>query len=121
MKKLPTFEMFKKTMTNGAGRPERRFIEQYGNISFEEAYPLYISDLSKYFGQQDKINAFEQFLIAKGVERTQSNISESRYYHYEGVKYRFSSHVYPTGSMSDNTLKTIDFAADPEMIDTINF
>lgn len=108
-------------MTNGAGRPERRFIERYGNVSFEEAYPVYISEISKMFDRSDKIKAFEAYLIAKGVRATQSNISESRYYYYNGVKYRFSGHIYPTGSMTDNTIETVDFAADPHLIDTIKF
>lgn len=119
MATIPTFDQFKKTFTNGAGRPERRFIQQYGNVSFEEAYPLYVQRITEMFSTHEKIDAFEKFLRSQGVEQKQSNISESRYYYYNGMKYRFSSHVYPTGSMTSEYC--IDFAADPELIHTIKF
>lgn len=117
--KTPNFDQFKKTFTNGVGKRDRRMIEQYGDISFEDAYPLYLKRISSFFGNQEKINAFEKHLISLGVNCTESNVSESRYYTYEGVKYRFSSHVYPTGSMTSDFC--IDFAADPELINDINF
>ncbi len=119
MKTLPTFEQFKKTMTNGAGRPERRFVEMYGNVTFDEAYPVYLQKITEMFSTKDRINAFEDYLISLGLSETQSKISESRYYFYEGMKYRFSGHVYPTGSMTSDFC--IDFAADPELIHTIKF
>lgn len=119
MKSVPTFEQFKKTFTNSVGRPERRFFEQYGQVSFEEAYPKYISMVMQMFSTGDKISAFENFLRSQGVEEKQSNISESRYYYYNGMKYRFSNHVYPTGSMTSDTC--IDFAANPELVHQIAF
>lgn len=117
--KIPTLEQFKKTFTNGAGRPERRFIEQYGNVSFEEAYPLYVERIIEVLSTLDKIVAFEKHLRSLGLEEKQSNISESRYYYHNGMKYRFSAHVYPTGSMTSENC--IDFAADPQLIHTIKF
>jgi len=119
MATIPTFEQFKKTFTNRAGKPERRFIEQYGNVSFEDAYPLYVERITAMFSTSEKIEAFEKFLRSLGLEEKQSNISESRYYHYNGMKYRFSNHIYPTGSMTSDFC--IDFAADPELIHTIKF
>lgn len=114
-----SFELFKKTLTNGVGKPDRRFIEQYGNVSFEDAYLVYEEESKKRFLMYEKIEEFELFLISQGVTETQSNVSESRYYSYKGMKYRFSSHIYPTGSMtSDNC---IDFAADPHLIHEIKF
>lgn len=118
MKNIPTFEQFKKTFTNGVGKPERRFIEQYGNISFEQAYPLYVQRINTMLSTQDKIEQFEKHLRSLGLQDKQSNISESRYYFYNGIKYRFSNHVYPTGSMTSDYC--VDFAANPELINTIN-
>ena len=119
MATIPTFERFKKIFTNRAGKPERRFIEQYGDVSFEEAYPLYVERITAMFSTKDKIDAFEKFLRSQGVECKQSNVSESRYYYYNGMKYRFSSHIYPTGSMTSEYC--VYFAADPELIHTIKF
>lgn len=119
MKTVPSFEMFKKTMTKYNGKTERRFFDIYGNVSFEEAYQVYFKNISQMFSTADKINSFENLLRSLGVVETQSNVSESRYYNYNGMKYRFSSHIHPTGSMtSDNC---IDLAANPEMIHNINF
>lgn len=119
MATIPTFDRFKKTFTNGAGRPERRFIEQYGNVSFEDAYPVYVERITEMFSTSDKIGVFENFLRSLGLEEKRSNISESRYYYHNGMKYRFSNHVYPTGSMTSDSC--IDFAADPQLIHAITF
>lgn len=115
------FEMFCKNNTNGIGRKERRYIETYGDIPFEEAFVEYLSEWNKYEELKDKISRFEQFLINEGIKPVQSNISESRYYNYKGIKYRFSGHVYPTGSMTDRIWGVIDLAADPELINEIDF
>lgn len=119
MATIPTFQQFKKTFTTGSGRPERRFIEQYGNVSFEDAYPVYVERITEMFSTSEKIAAFEKFLRSLGLNCNQSNISESRYYDYNGIKYRFSDHVYPTGSMTSENC--IDFASNPELIHTIKF
>jgi hypothetical protein len=114
-----TFNLFNRTFTNGAGRPDRRFVEKYGEMSFEEAYPLYLKEIEKINENSKKINEFEKHLISLGINCTQSNISESRYYNYNGMKYRFSSHIYPTGSMTNENC--IDFASNPELINNISF
>jgi hypothetical protein len=117
--KIPTFDMFRKTFTNGAGRPERRFIEMYGKVSFENAYPVYVSEIISSCELSVKISKFEKHLLSIGIEPVLSNISESRYYNHNGMKYRFSNHVYPTGSMtSDNCM---DFGADKHLINNITF
>lgn len=117
--KIPTLEQFTKTMTNGAGRKERRFIEKYGDVTFEEAYKVYVTEIKSMLSTNDKINDFERFLINLGAKEIQSNVSESRYYQWNGKKYRFSSHIYPTGSMTSEFC--IDLAADPELIHTIEY
>ena len=114
-----SFEFFVKQNTNGRGRKEARFIEAYGDVSFEQAYPIYVAEITERLTQAEKIKAFENYLLSLGVEEIKSNVSESRYYNYQGMKYRFSSHVYPTGSMTNEN--TIDFAADPQLIETIIF
>lgn len=116
-KMTPTIKQFKKTFTNGAGKKERRFYEMFGDISFEEAYPKYINYLVGVIATAAKISAFENKLRAMGVRENQSNISESRYYTYNGIKYRFSTHIHPTGSMTSDSC--IDFAANPELIHNI--
>jgi hypothetical protein len=67
-----------------------------------------------------KVEMFERWLqLCQGVEPVQSNVSESRYYYFDGYKYRISHHVYPTGSMTDETLKVVDLCADKELIDEV--
>jgi hypothetical protein len=119
MKAVPTFEQFKKTFTNGVGKVDRRMFDAYGTWSYEEAYPKYVQMVVQMFSTNDKIAAFEKFLDSQNAQFQQSNISESRYYNYNGMKYRFSNHVYPTGSMTSENC--IDFAANPEMIHDITF
>jgi hypothetical protein len=115
----PSFERFCKTFTNGVGRKEKRFIDTYGDVSFEQAYPLYLEKIGYYDSLRKKINNFEQFLISQGVEGVQSKVSESTYYNWGGKKYRFSNHIYPTGSMTNDF--TVDLCADPHLINEINF
>ncbi|WP_277099122.1 hypothetical protein [Coprobacter secundus] len=115
------FKLFCKNNTNGAGRKERRYIETYGDVPFEEAFPVYLKDINSFSELKNKIENFERFLEKEGCPKTQSNVSESRYYYYKGVKYRFSSHVYPTGSMTNDILGVVDLAADPELINDIIF
>lgn len=117
--KVPTLQLFTRTFSKSNGKADRRFIEKYGNVTFEEAYPLYLEMCFGVLGRAKKIDAFEKHLRNIGAKMQQSNISESRYYYLNGMKYRFSSHVYPTGSMTSEMC--IDFAANPEMIDTITF
>jgi hypothetical protein len=103
-----------------------KFRETFGSMSIDEAFILFAEKEGERLGvlhnRYDKIRAFEKHLLNVGARCVQSGISESRYYFYQGVKYRFSSHVYPTGSMSsDNAIKIVDLAANPELIDSINF
>lgn len=115
------YKLFCKQFTNNAGRKERRYIEQYGDIPFEEAFPIYLENINAFIGRKKRIEKFENFLKKKGCKRVDSKQSESRYYYFENKKYRFSGHIYPTGSMTDLKMGIIDLAADPELIDNINF
>jgi len=117
------FELF--ILNNTKGRdgvnPNANYIRTYGNVSFEEAFEVYLSNVASFVSLKDKIAKFEKFLIANDAKVAHSNISESRYYFYNGVKYRFSGHVYPTGSMTDKILGVVDLAADPELINEVKF
>lgn len=108
----------------GVCRIKVDFFDRWGNTSFPKAYAVYVAEVSEQMGYRTKIKAFETFLKEQGVAEVQSNISESRYYFYNGVKYRFSAHIYPTGSMTqhyEGNYTVIDFAADPQLIDTIKY
>lgn len=117
------FELF--ILNNTKGRdginPNADYIRIYGNLPFEEAFEIYLSNVNSFVCLKGKIDKFENFLIANNAKVTHSNISESRYYFYNGIKYRFSDHVYPTGSMTDRILGVVDLAADPELINEIKF
>lgn len=95
--------------------------DRFGEMSFEDAYNSEIKRRQKIKDRSAKIRDFENFLMQHGARCEQSRISESRYYYHKGVKYRFSGHIYPTGSMTDDTLAVIDLAANPERIDDIIF
>lgn len=97
------------------------YIRTYGDVPFEAAFDVYLSNISSFRALRDKIAEFEKFLIASGVQRTSSNVSESRYYNYNNVKYRISNHIYPTGSMTNEMLGVVDLAADPELINNVEF
>lgn len=96
--------------------PCASYKERYGDMSFEDAFQIHWKDVQSFLGLKAKIDKFEVRLKELGAIRTQSNISESRYYQYDGCTFRFSSHVYPTGSMTNEMLKIYDFAANPELI-----
>lgn len=116
------FELFKKNNTKQRDgvTPNADFFRKYGNeATFESAFEVYMKSISEFTARYEKINKFEEFLISEGAQHQQSRISESRYYNYKGMKYRFSGHIYPTGSMTNDF--TIDLAAEPELIDNINF
>lgn len=117
------YELF--VLNNTKGRdginPSADYIRTYGNVPFEESFEVYFSKITYFASLREKISKFENFLIENGAKVTSSNISESRYYFYNGIKYRFSSHVYPTGSMTDKLLKVVDLAADPELINEVKF
>ncbi|WP_293738986.1 hypothetical protein [uncultured Parabacteroides sp.] len=117
------FELFVKNNTKGRDgiTPNADFKRKYGEVSFEEAFESYLKEVKSFIFLKKKIDEFESFLQKEGARRIQSGISESRYYYYNGIKYRFSSHVYPTGSMTDKMMGIIDLAADPELINEISF
>lgn len=117
------FELF--ILDNTKGRdgvnPNSNYVRTYGNVSFEEAFEVHLSNVASFVSLNDKITKFEKFLIANDAKVTHSNVSESRYYLYNGIKYRFSGHVYPTGSMTDKILGIVDLSADPELINEVKF
>ncbi len=115
------FELFVKNNTKGRDgiTPNANFKRTYGEISFEQAFESYLTNVNDFLSLKKKIDKFESFLLKEGCQRIQSNISESRYYYYGGIKYRFSSHVYPTGSMTDKIIGVVDLAADPELINDV--
>ena len=115
------FELFVKHNTKGRDgiTPNAYFKRTYGDISFEQAFESYLTNVNDFLSLKKKIDKFESFLLKEGCQRIQSNISESRYYYYGGIKYRFSSHVYPTGSMTDKIMGVVDLAADPELINDV--
>lgn len=92
----------------------------FGNLPIMQAYAQFKAEhdtrMAKYEGLERKISAFEKFLTDKNARCVQSNKSESRYYYYNGKKYRFSAHVYPTGSITNELLGVVDLCADKELI-----
>lgn len=122
---MKTFEEFKSQYTkirkDGSVRILSDYKEKFGDMTFEEAYEEEKNYIEKFIKRVEKRNQFEKFLINYGAKCEISNISESRYYYYNGVKYRFSSHIYPTGSMTNEIMKVVDLAADIHLIDNIVF
>ncbi len=112
-------QLFIKTFSKSNGKPERRFFEMFGNVTFEEAYQVHMKKINSHRDMQSKIDAFEKHLIFINAPFSASSVSESRYYDYNGITYRFSSHIHPTGSMTSET--KVDFAANPELINNISF
>ena len=92
----------------------------FGNMPVMQAYAQYKAmhdaRMAKYDELKNKIANFEKYLISQNARFVQSNKSESRYYYYNGKKYRFSAHVYPTGSMTNELLGVFDLCADEELI-----
>ena len=101
------------------------FREKYGDMSLDEAFELYYEEVTGRLALLEKVKQFEKFLYNEHREGRahfqQSAKSESRYYNWKGIKYRFSSHVYPTGSMTDELLGIVDLAANPELINNIEY
>ncbi len=112
-------------LRSGTDTPNAKMRAEFGDMSVEEAREKFVSDfVVRIFGGQErdkKIRAFEDYLLRQGIEPHQSGKSESRYYYYNGVKYRFSGHLHPSGSMTDSTFNVVDFAADPHLIDGVEF
>ena len=95
----------------------------FGNISVIEAYAQFKAEhdarMAKYEELENKIANFEKYLISQNAKCVESSKSESRYYYYNGKKYRFSSHIYPTGTMTNELLGIVDLCADKELINEI--
>lgn len=117
------YELFvlNNTKSRDGIRPSADYIRKYGNVPFEEAFERYLQEVGYFISLRQKIDNFEKFLRSINCPVVNSKASESRYYRYNGVQYRFSSHVHPTGSMTDNFLKIVDFAADPELINNVHY
>ena len=106
-------------------RRNAKFFETYGretNIvqAFNQFRDEYIAEITKFNAWWNKIDAFEDFLIKNNYQCNQSKISESRYYSFNYLTYRFSGHVHPTGSMTTPGIM-VDFAANPWLIDEVDF
>lgn len=106
-------------------RRNAKYYETFGreiNIvqAFEKFFGEYVIEITQHLKWCEKIDAFEKFLIKNGCQCKQSNISESRYYTYNYITYRFSGHIYPTGSMTRNG-QMVDFAANPWLIEEVDF
>ena len=114
-----------KTRKDGSIRILECFKCRFGNMSIDEAFELHYAEVMGRVALLDKVKEFEKFLWNEYREgrcqREQSSKSESRYYRWNGIKYRFSSHVYPTGSMTDELLGIIDLAANPELINNVKY
>lgn len=109
----------------GTCRIKSDFYRDYEGMTMPQAYEVYVSRVNESLSLKSRIQKFESFLRENNYQETQSNISESRYYHYNGIKVRFSTHIYPTGTMTqqylDGRYSVIDLAADPELISVFNF
>jgi hypothetical protein len=121
MKAIITLDQFAKQVTRNMDgiKVNSAFKARYGSISILEAYNIRLQELSVIYGYFSKIEEFEKFLINSNVNVVNSNVSESRYYFYNGIKYRFSNHVYPTGSMTSDFC--VDLCADPHLIENVTF
>jgi len=117
MTRMMTLEQFTKRYTNGIGKPEWMYKRDYGNIPFEEGYKIYVEKMTITVTRWERIEELEVWLRSNGIDHNQSNISESRYYSYNGWEFRFSGHIHPSGSMT--TENKFDFAADAHLIDRI--
>ena len=117
------------TKKDGTQRLLAEVRDKYGTRDIEEAFSKWKAERSAEMRtnheRNQKLHRFEQFLHEHANHIQQSNISRSTYYQYKGTEYRFSDHVYPTGSMTqkwgDGSYAKIDFAADKHLIDDITW
>lgn len=114
------FQQFVRANTNEInGRILRCYRDRYGDMPMEEAFEIHDKEVQAYMAQSKRVDELERWLWTQGVSSTQSRVSESRYYTYNGVKIRFSSHIYPTGSMTDRVMKVYDMCADKHLLDEL--
>jgi len=129
MKNL-TLYIFKQNYTKTVGKQgyERMkknaaYRERFGNMPVMQAYAQFKAEHEARNEESNrlskKIAAFEQYLIANNAHFEQSKRSESRYYYFNGKKYRFSSHIYPTGTMTNELLGVVDLCADKYLINEV--
>lgn len=123
---MMTLEQFIRNYTavnekTGCCRFLSAFYRDYPGKTLPQAYSEYAERINKFIALRKRVDEFERTLEARGLRATRSNISESRYYHINGVKIRFSAHMYPTGSMTNQLPNgcylTIDLAAEPQLIE----
>ena len=118
---------FKLTYTKTVGKQghektkkNTKYRREFGNMPVMQAYAQYKAEhdarMAKYNELENKISNFEKYLISQNAKCVQSNKSESRYYYFNGKEYRFSNHIYPTGSMTNELLGVVDLCADKELI-----
>lgn len=107
------------------GKPNLRAREEYEGLDGEALHDAVVSAeierLTILIRRERKIEAFEKYLKSVGANENQSSKSESRYYSLNGVAYRFSGHIHPSGSMTNFVMNKIDLAAEPHLIDNIDF
>jgi len=97
--------------------------ERYGTNDMDEAFEKYKQEHLELHRQHEKIRSLEKFLRENATQISKSRQSQSTYYYYKGTTYRFSDHVYPTGSMTrrwpDGTFDKVDLTVEPYLIDEV--
>lgn len=122
-----TLYLFKQNYTKVVGKEGHRktkknaaYRREFGNMPILKAYSLFKAEYETRCAENErisnKIDNFEKYLISQNAKCVQSKKSESRYYYYNGKEYRFSAHIYPTGSMTNELLGVVDLCADKELI-----
>lgn len=107
------------------GKPNVRAREEFGGLEGEDLHQAVVKNeierITTLAKRQKRIDAFEDYLKSIGANANQSSKSESRYYNLNGITYRFSGHIHPSGSMTNFDMNKIDLAAEPHLIDNIDF
>lgn len=100
---------------DGTRRLSKAFRDKYGeNADLKEIWQtIEIPRLDNLYKEEELLRRFESFLkkqVANGKAQVQYNKqSESRYYQWKQAVFRFSSHRYPTGSMTrDGVIREYD-------------
>lgn len=114
------YKLFVKNNTNrNNGKILKCYKEKYGDMPMEEAFEQHYQSICEYEKLCERVDNLETYLLNQNITPVRSNISESRYYHFKGLKLRFSSHVYPTGSMTDRLMNVYDLCADKHLVDEV--
>lgn len=139
MKDMTTIDTLRTQFLNSCirHREEKSFLTsdaayRWGN-DIATAWHNYSTYFLRLEEAEQRIEAFEQYLIDNDVKCSWSNndkhgcLSNSRYYFYNGITYRFSDHVHPSGSMTNvgwcdgMLLGKIDLFADPFFIFDVKY